>query len=313
MQRTDDPMIGRKAALVYVPFLLGCAQGAVRFAVVPAVAEAAASEKGAEFAKGMFDFVAVEVAKAELLQAGRVDQVAFGVQMVKAGMGCGVLAGVEGSRDLPGGSAGLRYKSIDQGGFAHAGLADEDAGLALKEGAQVLGVVAGAQLENRIAKAGEYRQTLPGGWQAVGEIALVEDDEGGNILALRGSQSPCNELVGETGLGGHDENHLAHIGGDEFLANFVRAVKQATTRGDRFNYTLAGGGQLEIHQVAAGYLALLAPWKTGNCPAIAAFDDILSAMGGDDATSLAHARLIPSTIAAAVKSRGLRPPMSWEV
>ena len=89
---SDDATIDGEAVLVNLAFFNGGDQGATGFAVVPAIAEATLAEVVAEFAEGKFDFLAVEMAEAEFLQSGRVDQVAARIQMVKRGMGRGVLA-----------------------------------------------------------------------------------------------------------------------------------------------------------------------------------------------------------------------------
>ena len=91
----DNTVIKREAAGVNLAGGDRSGQRAIGFAVVAAVAEAALAKVGAEFAEGEFDFLAVEVAEAEFLQAGRVDQLAFGVEVVERGVRGGVFAGVE--------------------------------------------------------------------------------------------------------------------------------------------------------------------------------------------------------------------------
>ena len=88
-------MIKRKTAGVDLAGFYGGDQCAIRFTVVAAVAEAALAEVGAEFAEGGFDFLTVEVAEAEFLEAGRVDQFAVGVEVVERGVRGRVFAGIE--------------------------------------------------------------------------------------------------------------------------------------------------------------------------------------------------------------------------
>ena len=68
--RTDDAVVGRKALFIDFTGVDRSSQGAVGFAVVAAVTEAALAEIGAKFTKGVFDFLAIEMAEAEFLQAG---------------------------------------------------------------------------------------------------------------------------------------------------------------------------------------------------------------------------------------------------
>src|SRR6185369_4800271 len=167
--RAYDAMVGSEPPFVDFAGGDGRAQHAVRLPVVLAVAEAALAEVGAEFAEGVFDFLAVEMAETELLQAGRVDQLAFAIEVVERGVGRGVLAGIEGLRDFAGRGIGFRDQGIDQGRLAHAGLADQHAGYAIEFGAQVVGMLEGRQLDDTVAEAGEDGQPLAGGRQLVGQ------------------------------------------------------------------------------------------------------------------------------------------------
>ena len=90
-------------------------QDAVRFAVMPAVAEAALAKIGAEFVEGVLDFLPVEMAEPEFLQAGRVDQVAVGRDVIKRGVRRCVLAGIECFGNFPCGGTGIRDQGVDEG------------------------------------------------------------------------------------------------------------------------------------------------------------------------------------------------------
>src|SRR5574343_565851 len=139
----DDAVVDGKTRFFDVPGIDRCIQRAVRLAVMAAVPEAALAEIGAEFPKSAFDVLAVEVAEAEFLEAWRVDQMAVGIEEVERCVRRRMLAGIEGLRDFPGGGIGLGDQGVDQGRLAHSGLADEDAGLALKVRSKIFGVVEG--------------------------------------------------------------------------------------------------------------------------------------------------------------------------
>ena len=66
---TDNPLIDRETGFVDFSGVDRSSQRAVGFAVMPAVAEATLTEIGAKFREGGFDFLAIEMAEAEFLQA----------------------------------------------------------------------------------------------------------------------------------------------------------------------------------------------------------------------------------------------------
>ena len=112
----------------------GFAQRAARFMRMVAVVEAALAEILREFDKALFDAAEAQVMQAECLHAGAVDQAAGSVQPVQARMGGGVLAGIQRAGNLARGGLRIRQQRVDQGGFAHAGLADQHAGVACRNG-----------------------------------------------------------------------------------------------------------------------------------------------------------------------------------
>ncbi|HRE17136.1 MAG TPA: hypothetical protein PLW86_08725 [Rhodocyclaceae bacterium] len=81
-----NPLIDREAIGVDFAGIARGAEHAVRLAVMSAVAEAALAEIGAEFTKGVFQCVSIQMAQAEFLQAGGIDQVRIGIQVIEAGM-----------------------------------------------------------------------------------------------------------------------------------------------------------------------------------------------------------------------------------
>ena len=121
-----------------------------------------------------------------------------------------------------------------------------------------------------------------GGRQAVGQVALVEDDQRRNVLAFGGEQSAGDQFVGKGRFGGDDDDDLVDVGGDQFLADLIGAVEQAAARLDGLDDTLIVRCALNVDAVAAGDLAFLAAREAGQSGAVGQFDHILPAVGGDD-------------------------------
>src|SRR5690606_7222997 len=91
----EDVAIAGHALWPNTAFFQGLEQGAARFAVVLAVAEAALPKQIIEFNEPRFHVGAADVAKAKLTDAGRVDQFAAAgkVEQPCGGGGVGALAG----------------------------------------------------------------------------------------------------------------------------------------------------------------------------------------------------------------------------
>ena len=101
-----------------------------------AIGEAALAEIGQEFGEASFYCGKIQMMQAEQLYAGAVDEVAGGVQVIQLGVGGGVLAGIEHGGDFARGGERIGNEGVDEGGFTHAGLSDEYAGVALQVGQQ---------------------------------------------------------------------------------------------------------------------------------------------------------------------------------
>ena len=220
---------------------------------------------------------------------------AVGRDVIKRGVRRRVFSGIECLRNFASGGTGLGDQCIDQRRFAHAGLTDEHAGLARKPRTQIFCVVAGGEFDHGIAEAAEHRDTLAGLGQAFAQVGLVEQDQRLDFLAFRSEQGAGDQFVGEARFGGDDDDQLVDVGGDQLLADFIGAVKQAGARQDGLDHTLVVGAALDLHPVATGDLAFLAPREAGEQAAIGKFDNILPAMGGDDTTL--HQRQAPVWVA----------------
>jgi hypothetical protein len=118
----------------------------------------------------------------------------------------------------------------------------------------------------------------------VAEVAFVEDDQRLYFLTLCGNQCAGDEFIGKGWLGGNDDDELIDVGSDQLLADFVGTIEQAAPRLDRFDNALIIRGLLDIDPVATGDLAFFAAGKTGESRSVGKFNDVLAAMGSDDAT-----------------------------
>ncbi len=84
------------------------------------VIEPAFTQKWPEFDKSMFKFIGAEMMQAEFLQAWRVYQYAFIIQMVQVGCRGRVLAAIQYRADLLRANGSIRQECIYHGGLAHA-------------------------------------------------------------------------------------------------------------------------------------------------------------------------------------------------
>ena len=78
--------------------------------------------------------------QAKFLQAGRVDQLAAVVQIVKTGVGGGVAAGIERGGNLAGAGGIETEQGVGQRRFAHAALAEQDGGFAGQQRLERIGI-----------------------------------------------------------------------------------------------------------------------------------------------------------------------------
>ena len=257
--------------------------------------------------------------QAEGLHAGAVDQAAGVVEAVQARVGGGVFAGIQRAGDFARGGLRLGQQGVDEGGFAHAGLADQYAAVALQERTQSRYILLRAEFEHAVADGAvgfQPEARLRGGF---GEVALVQYDQHLDLLVVRGDQAAREQLVAERGFGGDHDDDLRHVRGDELLAEGVGAMQQRTARGDAFDHALCAvlcggrGGELHFHHVAAHHFAFLAARQAGQFAAVFEARQVLAAEGRDDLAVDGGAQILnsASTFAAQMKSFSDRPWMAW--
>ena len=264
-------------------------QRAARLAVVAAVAEAAAPQVRAELDEGLGEVFRSEVGEPEDLQAGAVDQpAAAGLvgghrQAVQASEGRGVLAGVERVRDLAGGGLGLGHDGVGQGRFAHARLAHEDRLQAGQASAQRIRTLQRRHLDDLVAELAEGLELATRGLEARGEVGLVEHDQGHDALTLGCGDAARHQQVGEARLGGDHDHQVAEVGGDQLLAEGIRAPQQVAARVQGLDDALAVAAGHQLDLVAAGVAALLSA-RIALQPADRGVDLVVATEGSDDQT-----------------------------
>jgi len=99
-----------------------------------AIGKAALSQVGQKFGDASFYRSKVHVMQAEQLHAGAVYEIAVCVQMIQTRVRGGVFAGIEYGGNFPCRSERAGDEGVDEGGFPHARLADQHAGVALQIG-----------------------------------------------------------------------------------------------------------------------------------------------------------------------------------
>lgn len=277
--------------------LVGClAYRAVRFVRVAAIGEAAFTQVGQEFGEASFDCGEVQMVQSEQLYAGAVDEMAFGVQVVQAGVGGGVFSGIEYGGDLACGGKRVGDDGVDEGGFAHAGLADEHAGVALQIRQQRGHIFFGRKLEHAVADlcvGGELCACCGN----LRQVAFVQHDDDAQLLVMSGEQAACQQFVVERGLGGDDDDELGDVGRDDFLLEGVGAIQQCGTGHDSFNDGRAcpersrrSAGADDLDGVSAGDIAFLPARDAFEDLAAGQLGQIVTAVGGDDeALKFTHA------------------------
>ena len=234
------------------------AQRAAGFGVVAAVPETALPKIGAELDEGSLQCAGIEVSQPERLQTGTVDQPAFPAR-VKPGQGGGVASAAQCRGDFTDGRGGFGHEGVDERGFAHAGLADEQDTLALQPGFEHIRTEQGGQFDDWITERGKHGQTFTRGRQADGEIDLVERDERRDIFAFRRHEATRHEQIGKSRFGCDDDDNPAQVGGEPFLAEGVGAPQQIAARIPGFDDSQALTRRRDADFVAAGVIILFAP------------------------------------------------------
>ena len=94
--------------------------------VMVAVIEFAVAQMRAEFGESAFQHPLGQMMQAKFLEAGRINNDAVGIEMIRAHKGGGVLAGIQRGGNLTGGDFGIRNEQINERRFSHARLADQN-------------------------------------------------------------------------------------------------------------------------------------------------------------------------------------------
>ena len=144
-----------------------------------AVVKAALAEILREFHKALFYSAEAQVVQAEGLHAGAVDQAAGLVYPVQPRVSGGVLAGIQHCGDFAGDGVRVGQQRVDQRGFAHAGLADQHAGVAGKKWPQRGYILYCAEFQHAIADRGVGGEPFARGRGGSGQVAFVQHDQHG--------------------------------------------------------------------------------------------------------------------------------------
>ena len=248
----------------------------------------------------------------EQLNAGTIDEVAVGIQVIQPRVGGGVFAGVEHSGYLARGCLCGRDERVDEGGFAHAGLPDQNAGVALQIRQQRRYILLGREFEYAVTDLSIGCELGAGSFD-LRQIALVQNDEGLQFLVMRCEKATRQQFIVERGFGGNHDDDLGDVCGDEFLLESIGAVEQGRTRCDAIDDSLVGAGSFDFNCVAACDLALLAARHAFQYLSTRQLCQIVSPIGGDDQSAQFFGQSLnsASTFAAQMKSFSDSPPMAW--
>ena len=179
---------------------------------------------------------------------------------------------------------------VDQRGFAHAGLADQHAGVAGQERPQRRYILLCAEFQHAIADGGIGGEPFARGCGRFGQVAFVQHDQHVELLVESRDQAACQQFVAERRFGGDHHDDLRDVRGDEFFAERIGAMQQRAARRDAFDHSLRAGavsgrrvcGALNFHQIAARRFAFFAARQAGDLAAVIEPYQILPAECGHD-------------------------------
>ena len=77
-------------------------------------------------------------------------------------------------------------------------------------------MIAGREFEDWIAEPDQDGEAFAGRRQLVGEVAFVEDDQRGDLLAFGGEQRTGDQFIVEGRFGGDDDDDLVDVGSNQF-------------------------------------------------------------------------------------------------
>mmetsp|Transcript_27733 Transcript_27733/g.50060 ORF Transcript_27733/g.50060 Transcript_27733/m.50060 type:complete len:297 (-) Transcript_27733:951-1841(-) len=265
----------------------------------------------------------VDLAQAELLEAGGVDQggSAALVGPVPLRRRGGVAARVQGLGDLADLGLGVLHQQVDQRALAGAAGAEHKAALTVQpgrqRGARARRVGLQCHFEHGQAHAGLAigRQPLAGGIGA-GQVGLVQRDRGADAGGLGRDQRTAELALAEHRLDRDQHEELIQVGRKAFGLPLVLAEQQVAARLDRLDDALIGAGLGKAHLIADDGVALLAAWVADKAPAVGVLDDVVAAVASHDQSQVqrlefAHAADASGsalTWAAQIASFSVRPP-----
>ncbi len=204
--------------------------------------------------------------------------------MVKAGGGRGVPACAQRLRVLLSRRLGLRHQCVQDSGFSHCALAQQQVAAVFQVRQQGLargGCVGRADFQDGHAQPGEGlepRSRFPHRWQ----VGLVQDNHGRYVGAPGSHQGAARKLIREHGLRRHHNEQLIDVGCELLGVLLVRPIQQVLARKNSFDtafFSLQG----ECHKVADCRTSLLAAGITLTQAAVVEFYHVVPPVRRHDA------------------------------
>jgi len=212
-----------------------------------AVVVAALVEQGPHFGEVAGQFGGGHVHKAQLLDAGRVDDERAGAHLQHFGEGGGVHALVRKLAYFGGFQVEVGHQGVDKGAFAHPRMAGQQAHFAIEQVVDFGHALAGSGRAGAagVAQAGVHARDFGLVVEPVGvvQIGFVEEQRDGNVVSLGRDQKPVDEP--ERGGRRHQRDHqqrLVEVGGhDVGMPGLVHRTADdvVAPRGDVRNHSRA--------------------------------------------------------------------------
>ena len=215
------------------------------------------------------------------------------VDPIQIGGGGGVLARIEGLRDLLGDDLSAGDGGVDEGALAHARGPQNQGHLALERLKQDLvgGVVVFQGQGKKIVSHGAVNlQTPPRLLKGHGEIGFVEHDEGFDLSGLGRDQGAGELGLGELGLSGDQNEQLINVGGKRFGAQFILTKKFVAPRLNAVDgaFVFSGGPPNSVSHQGQGFFTSGA---TDASASIGALHHHVPAVTRHDQAQLLHVRM----------------------
>ena len=202
--------------------------------MVLAVVEAALAQVGAELGHGVQQLPAAQVRQLELLEARGVDQPALAIRQDEGTTeGGGVAATGQCGGDLVGLLAGGGHQGVEQGGFAHAALAQQHGALAdqaFLHGFQRGGVLQGRNGQHRVAQRLVDARACLHLLERMAQVLLGHQHQDRDVLGGEAEQQPHQQCFVEGGVAADQHGGLIDVGGNDLLPEGVAAAHLVATR-----------------------------------------------------------------------------------